>query len=158
MKINENFLENNNFIKLQELIFDLDFPWRIRNGTTHKDNNYYFTHSFFDKHKINSEYFDYYISPIIEKLKVKSLIQVRANMFLSKLFDKSSFHIDQNYKCKTSILYLNSCNGGTEFKKNNNIEFIKAEENKLITFNNVEHRAVTSTDCSIRFILNFNYF
>jgi len=57
------------------------------------------------------------------------------------------------------ILYLNTCDGGTEFKINDKIEFIKSEENKIVIFNsNIEHRAVTSKNADFRYIINFNYF
>ena len=68
----------------------------------------------------------------------------------------------QDYKIKsskTAILYLNTCNGGTEIKIDNKIEFIKAEENKILIFDSdIEHRGLVSTDADFRYILNFNYF
>ena len=86
-------------------------------------------------------------------------IQVRANMFLNKIFDRSGWHIDYNSNNTTAILYLNDCDGGTELKINNKIEFVKAEKNKLLTFpSNTTHRARTSTDVDRRYIMNFNYF
>jgi hypothetical protein len=58
----------------------------------------------------------------------------------------------------TAILYLNTCNGGTELKIKEKIKFIKAEENKIVIFpSKTLHRAVTSTDADKRYIINFNY-
>ena len=54
---------------------------------------------------------------------------------------------------------MNSCNGGTEIKINNEIKSIKAEENKMLIFDSdVEHRGIVSTDADFRYIINFNYF
>lgn len=162
VEIKDNFLDKNQLLLLKNIIveknYDIDFPWRIRYGTTPEASDYYFTYNFYNNYKICSEYFLPNIVPILDKMNAVSLVQARANMFVSKLFTKSGFHIDYDFDCKTSILYLNSCNGGTEFKINNKIKFIQAKENRLITFKKIEHRAVTSTDCPIRFILNFNYF
>ena len=157
----KNFLPKENFDKLYELITYKDFPWRIRNKMTPKDNNYYFTYSFYNNLYNNSEYYFNYIMPILLQLNCKAPIEIRANMVINKLFEKSGWHVDVNndYNSKTAILYLNTCNGGTEFKINNEEKFINAEQNKIVIFpSNTEHRACTSTDSDIRYIINFNYF
>jgi len=159
MLLSENFLEINQFKKLQNLILDLDFPWRVRNSMTDQDNNIYFTYCFFNQNKVTSELYNEFIIPILEKLKCNAPIQIRANMVINKYFDKSGWHTDYNFKNNTAILYLNNCDGGTEFKINNKIKFIKAEENKIIIFpSNIEHRGCTSSDVDKRYIINFNYF
>ena len=159
MKEIKNFLPVQEFKKLQNLIFHLDFPWRIRKSMTNLDENIYFTHSFFNNYTVNSDYYKEYIIPILIKLKCVSPMEIRANMFLNKLFNKSGWHTDYNFNDRTAILYLNNCNGGTELKIKNKIKFVKAEENKILIFEgNVEHRACTSTDVDKRYIINFNYF
>ena len=81
-------------------------------------------------------------------------------MFISKLFEKSDFHIDyKDTKSKTAIFYLNTCDGGTEIKINDKVKFIKAVENKILIFNtNTLHRAMTSIKSPIRYIINLNYY
>ena len=97
--------------------------------------------------------------PILSKLNCKAPIQIRSNMFINKLFEKSGWHTDYTYDSTTAILYLNTCDGGTELKINNEIKFINAEENKIVIFpSNTEHRACTSTNSNKRYIINFNYF
>jgi len=164
MKEIKNFLAVEDFKKLKDLILDVDFPWRIRKFMTDIDNNIYFTHSFFYNHLINSNFFDEFIVPILKKLNCKSPVEIRANMFLNKLFEKSGWHVDHEILKKemnehtTAILYLNTCNGGTEFKIKEKVKFIKAEENKIVIFSSkIFHRAVTSTDVDERYIINFNY-
>jgi hypothetical protein len=159
LKEYNNFLPIEEFKKLQNLIFHLDFPWRIRQSMTDLDKNIYFTYSFFNHYKVNSDFYEEYIIPILTKLKCVSPMEIRANMFLNKLFDKSGWHTDFNFNNLTAILYLNNCNGGTELQFNGKIKFIKATENKMIVFSsNTKHRVCTSTDVDRRYILNFNYY
>ena len=159
MKEIENFLPIEDFKKLQNLIFHLDFPWHIRKSMTDLDENIYFTHSFFNGLRVNSAFHDEYIIPILIKLKCVSPIEIRANMFLNKLFNKSGWHTDYNLNNTTAILYINNCNGGTEFKINGKIKSITPEENKIVIFSSkTEHRASTSTDVDKRYVIIFNYF
>jgi hypothetical protein len=159
MQVLNNFLDSDNFKNLQNLILNSDFPWRRRESMTDTDKNIYFTYSFFNENKINSDLYDHYIIPVLKKLNCNAVIQVRANMFLNKLFNKSGWHSDYNLDSKTAILYLNSCNGGTELKIEEEIKFIKSEENKLIIFpSKTIHRVCTSTNVDARYIININYF
>ncbi len=159
MKEIKNFLPAEEFKELQNLILNFDFPWRIRESMTDKDNNIYFTYSFFNENKINSELYNQYIVPILTRLKCNAPIQIRANMCLNKLFKKSGWHTDYNLNNTTALFYINNCNGGTEFKIDGKIKFIKPEENKIVIFSSkIEHRACTSTDVDRRYVINFNYF
>jgi hypothetical protein len=159
MNIIKNFLPENQFKEIKEKILNNDFPWRIRNSMTDTDKNIYFTYSFFNDYEITSELYRPHILPILKKLNILAPIQIRTNLILNKLFDKSGWHVDYNYDSTTAILYLNTCNGGTEFKINNEIKFVNAEENKIVIFPaKTEHRGCTSTDSERRYIINFNYF
>ena len=159
MNIIKNFLPENQFKEIKDKILNNDFPWRIRNSMTDTDNNIYFTYSFFNDYEITSELYRPHILPILKKLNILAPIQIRTNLILNKLFDKSGWHVDYNYDSTTAILYLNTCNGGTEFKINNEIKFVNAEENKIVIFPaKTEHRGCTSTDSERRYIINFNYF
>ena len=161
MKVIENFLEKNDYLKLKELIFDTDFPWRIRNGMVNNDNVYYFTYNFFNNFVCQSTHFEKYITPIMRKLNAKAIIQIRANLILNKLFEKSDLHIDNNddVNCKTAILNFTTCDGGTELLVNNELKFVKSVENKIIIFNSdIKHRTIPSKTTSARIILNMNYF
>ena len=160
MKVIENFLEKNDYLKLKQLIFDIDFPWRIRNGMV-TDNVYYFTYSFFNNFVCQSTHFEKYIIPIMNKLNAKAIIQIRANLLLNQLFEKSDLHIDNNadVNCKTAVLNFTTCDGGTELLVNNKLEFVKSVENKMIIFNSdIKHRTIASKTTSARIILNMNYF
>jgi len=155
----KNFLPNDFLQTLKTLIFNDHFPWAVRGGMTDTDKNSFLTHFFYTDHRIVSQEYDTYIVPILRNLKCKAVVQVRANLFFSHLFKKSDWHVDNFFNCTTSILYLNTCNGGTELKINDEIKFIKAEENKLLVFSSdTLHRVCTSTNAERRYILNFNYF
>ena len=163
MKVIENFLEDSFFQDLKKLVIESEFSWfKRKNMLKNNDDDLgYFTHSFFNKNTINCKHYNQYILPILDQLEVKAPIEVRANLSPSCFYKKNAcaFHVDRDYDSKTAILYLNDCNGGTEFKINNKIELVKAEENKIVIFDtNTQHRGTKSTDQDFRYIINFNYF
>ena len=161
----DNFLDKDFFEKLKTLIIKSEFPWFKRQTMVDSTTNNlgYFTHSFYNNNQAGSIYYNDYIIPILDQLNAISVIQVRANLTPSVFYIErgSAFHCDYIFESlsKTAILYLNSCNGGTEIKINNEIKSIKAEENKMLIFDSdVEHRGIVSTDADFRYIINFNYF
>ena len=156
----KKFLTTDFFEKIKNLVMDQDFPWRRRDHMTPNINDkMYFTYSFYNDMIPMSSHYEPYIIPILKKLQAEAPIEVRANMSISALFKISGWHTDQDLKCKTAILYLNDCDGGTELKINNKITFIKADANKMLVFDtDVLHRAITSKKEPIRYIINFNYF
>ena len=154
------FLTTDFFEKIKNLVMNQDFPWRRRDRmTTDANDKMYFTHCFYNNMIPHSEFYQPYIIPILKKLHAKAPIQIRSNMFISAMFKTSNWHRDYDFKCKTAILYLNDCDGGTELKINNKITFIKADANKMLVFDTpILHRAITSKEEPIRYIINFNYF
>mgnify|MGYP003125562687 CR=1 FL=1 len=57
---------------------------------------------------------------------------------------------------KTSIYYINSNDGYTEFEDGTRIESVA---NRLVTFpNHMKHRGTTCTNKPFRMVINFNYF
>tara|TARA_Y100001973_G_C5168682_1_gene317703 strand:+ start:306 stop:860 length:555 start_codon:yes stop_codon:yes gene_type:complete len=165
-KVINNFLSGIAFSSLQHLIIETDFPWFKRKRQVYTEDKKelgYFTHSFYNNHFCTSGYYDEYIIPILNQLGVASVIQVRANLTPSVFYLErgSAFHCDYTFQSpsKTAILYLQTTNGGTEIKIENEIKFIKDEENKMLIFDSdVEHRGVVSTDSDFRYLINFNYF
>ena len=164
MKITKNFLDETFFKELKTLVMQSEFAWFKRKTMVKNTTNNlgYFTHSFFNNHKINCDTYFKFILPILNKLNAKAIIEVRANLQPSVFFNedgKTDFHIDNSYNCKTAILYLNTCDGGTEFKSKDKFKFIESKENKIVIFDsNTEHRAVTSKNSDFRYVINFNYF
>ena len=139
---------------------DQDFPWRRRDHMTRNPSDkMYFTYCFYNDMTPTSDLYEPYIIPILKKLQAHAPIQVRANLSISELFKASQWHSDYKFKCKTAILYLNDCDGGTELKIDNKIIFIKADANKMLIFDTlILHRGLTSKKEPMRYIINFNYF
>ena len=163
MEIVQDFLDKKFFKDLQSLVLESEFAWFQRKNmvSDSTDNLGYFTHSFYNDHKINCNTYFKYIIPILDKLNSKAVIEVRANLYPSVFFkkEKGAFHIDNSFNCKTALFYLNTCDGGTEFKIKDKIKFIKSEENKIVVFDsNIKHSAITSKNADFRYALNFNYF
>mgnify|MGYP003140142205 CR=1 FL=1 len=167
-QIYKNFLAINSFKKIKNIVLDIDFPWRRRDHMTpvspidkgiHQSDAMYFTYNFYNKMVTTSGLYEPHIVPILKKLKAEAPIQVRANLTISALFKNSKWHCDYDFMCKTAILYLNDCDGGTDIMINNKTIFIKAVANKMLVFDtDVMHRSVTSKKEPIRYIINFNYF
>ena len=159
-KTHKKFLAPDVFEKIKNLVMDQDFPWRRRDHMTpNPDDKMYFTYCFYNNLISRSNFYQPHILPILEKLQAEAPIQVRANMTISELFKTSDWHRDYNFECKTAILYLNDCDGGTELKINNKITFIKADANKMLVFDTpILHRSITSKTEPLRYIINFNYF
>ena len=159
-KIIKNFLDSQLFNKIKFLVMDTEFPWRKRDGMTpHKNDKMYFNHCFYNNMKETAGAYEPIIIPILNELNAVAPVQVRANMFISELFEKCDWHRDYNFNCKSAILYLNDCDGGTELKINDEVIFIKADANKMLVFDSyVLHRGTISKKEQIRYIINFNYF
>jgi len=165
-KVIHNFMNEIAFEALRHLIIETDFPWFKRKRqvlTKDKKDLGYLTHSFYNDHKAGSLLYNDYIIPILNQLGVASVIQVRANLTPSVFYIErgSAFHCDYVFKSpsKTAILYLQTTDGGTELKIDNEIKFIKDEANKMLIFDSdVGHRGVVSKDSDFRYLINFNYF
>jgi|TARA_R110002096_G_scaffold400114_1_gene596619 hypothetical protein len=175
--VRENFLDTEFFEETKNTIIDLDFPWRRRDSMTSGvlspdpvvknlfssindvNDSLFFAYTFYNKMEVLSDLYKPYVIPILEKLEAVAPIQVRANMSISALYKQCHWHRDYEFKCKTAILYLNDCDGGTELNINDEITFIKADANKMLIFDtDILHRGTTSKEQPVRYIINFNYF
>ena len=72
----------------------------------------------------------------------------------------SSFHTDfqdeQKNGVTTSILYINTNNGGTQFEDGTRVKSIA---NRVVTFDcSTKHAPVSCTDKKRRIVVNFNYY
>lgn len=161
MIIEKNFLENKLFNSFCELLTGPYFSWYYQpqqvNQPGKKDISF-LSHLFVNDNKINSDYYNPFIGEIVKKLNAKYLINVRANLTIKRGKQiKSLYHNDYDLDSKTALLYLNTCNGYTEFKKDKKI--IKSEANKVCIFpSRTVHRSVTQSDIENRIVLNINYY
>jgi hypothetical protein len=153
----ENALKKETFLKIKNSLEGKTFPWYYNKVLEDEvDNNFQFTHVFYNNFIINSDFY-HLIIPIIDVLKPLALIKVKANLLIQeKNIIEHGMHVDYNYKnCKTAIYYINTNNGYTKFL---NETKISSEENKLLIFNTEEkHTGTTCTDSLTRIVINFNY-
>lgn len=158
MNIIKNFLEDNYLKELQKKIDnDANFPWYLVNRVAHptNDDGFYFVHEFYRNNCINSNFFEM-IVPFLEKIKPKSLIRAKANLYPSseKLIEHGT-HVDFTYKHNTLLFYLNTNNGFTRFDDKK----ISSVENKAVVFDgSTPHNSTNCTDQNYRITINFNYF
>ena len=156
--VKKNFLDNDFFLKFKNVLFSKYMPWYYRSSMTNSDR-FYFHHIFYANYLMNSTLYEEFIVPILYKLDANGINEVRANLLIKdKEQYRSEFHTDRTYKCKTAILYMNTCNGFTEIDKLKKIK-VECEQNKILLFDsNLEHSAVSQTDEEKRIVINFNYF
>ena len=84
-------------------------------------------------------------------------LRIKANMnpATCEHFQLGQFHCDMDFPCWTSIYYLNTNNGWTEFADGTKVNCVK---NRLITFpSEMEHVGYSCTDEQVRCVVNFNY-
>ena len=122
-------------------------------------DNFMFFHMFYTKFKPQSELYFKYIEPLLFNMQIKSLIEIKANLTTrTEKIIKHGFHrdykgVDNSF---TSILYLNTNDGYTEFENGTKVESVK---NRLITFPvSYLHTGTTCTDKPFRSVINFNYY
>lgn len=158
----ENALDKESFEKIYNFFIDINTPWyyikKLISYSINEDRGY-FTHNIFNENKISSPAYDF-MFPLFKKLNAIALISLRANFnFKSDVKYESEFHTDYDFKeALTAILYLNTCNGYTEFNDDKKTKII-SEKNKLIIFNNkFKHKMVSQTDENFRLLINVNYF
>jgi hypothetical protein len=157
-KVIKNFLPNEDFQKLKNLLFGENISWYYLKHMVHSDDGF-FAHNFFNHSSPRSDYFNDFIIPILIKLNFAAVIKVRANFtFKKKKKYFSQFHTDCSFINKTAILYMNTCNGYTILDEKLKIK-IKCEENKMLIFNSqIKHCLASQTDEEKRIVINFNYF
>ncbi len=163
-QIIDNFLNQEEFLKIKNAILNSDFPWNLTPDVVVDHNSqknlkvtssYYFTHLFYSGFYVDSNSFIFV--PILNQLEVKSLIRIKANLYPSTdNIEYQSEHIDYDYKHKGAIFYLNTNNGLTILQDDTKIESI---ENRILLFDpSVSHNSTTCTDDKCRVNVNFNFF
>jgi hypothetical protein len=158
-EIIDNFLSAFEFKEIETYIMQTNFPWHFNDGVASlEDNeNYFFTHSVFGNNYIYSPETFNRLTPLINKLDIKSLIRIRLNMFtnIGKEAESAS-HVDQTYAHKGAIFYLNTNNGYTILEDGTRIESVA---NRILKFDTSKpHKATFCTDLKRRLNININYF
>ena len=173
----DNFLDDNHFRPIQEMIMDKTFPWHYQKNTVKEaehSNDLYdfqFLHIFYMLSKIGfletcSDKCEY-LFPVFEKLRVLHLIRAKANLRTLYRGEVEShpeyYHTDVHYPewqipITTAIFYMNTNNGSTIINTGDKKERVHAVENRLVKFDSrMEHAGISSTDNKRRIVINFNY-
>jgi hypothetical protein len=157
LKTYENFMDYFLFLKLKETLNSNYFPW-YKSRIVNESEDIQMVHTFYEFDKVLSNYFNL-LNPYLGFLNIKKLIRVKCNLVLkTSKIQEHGFHIDYHMKKKfrTAILYINTNNGYTIFKKNN--KKIKSVQNKLIDFDGrLQHTGTSCTDAPYRMVINFVY-
>ena len=168
MEIIDNFLEKKEFYNLQNLLVSKSFPWYYLPFVDYVNDvdKFQFNHEFFCSRPLIVSTFSNYVFPIEKKLDPLSILRIKANLLTrTSNIIKNEFHTDiadfPNFPEKlkqwtTSIFYVNTNNGYTEFEDGTKIESVA---NRMVVFSaNMKHRGTSCTDEKTRIVINFNYF
>tara|TARA_R100000951_G_C2557106_1_gene154358 strand:- start:110 stop:589 length:480 start_codon:yes stop_codon:yes gene_type:complete len=156
IKVIDNFLGDNDFKNIQNNLMGDYFPWYYNKDMTFKkDNNLYFTHTFYLTPVNISNHF-YLFENMINKFKYKSLLRIKGNLYVGqKEKIKHEDHTDYDFKHKGCIFYINNNNGETYFGK----EKVLPVANRIVFFDpSTKHSSSSCNDSDIRITINFNYF
>ena len=95
------------------------------------------------------------VKPIIDKLSIKKLFDVRANLLVpTKEHIYHESHVDRDEEHKVALFYVTDNNGWTVLKDTAKVECVK---NRMLLFDgSIEHHSVSSTD-ELRCVVNMNY-
>ena len=160
MDVIDSFLEEEEFKNLEDHMMGYYFPWYYMDRESYETetDTFQFQHTFYrgGEYPYNSEYFDL-VKPILRKLEVdeKNLHRIKAILTTKTLTSRfSGYHIDFK-DITTSVYYVNTNNGYTEFEKGGKVESVA---NRIAIFDsNLVHGGYTSTDQKTRVLINFNY-
>jgi len=166
VEIIDNFLPEDQFNIIYKTMYEeYDFEWFFTDGQNYPNepDKFMFNHVIVAiKEGINSHHFEMF-DPVLKKLGAYRIFRVKANLTVkTKEHEPSGFHVDGFDKAHgygdnslTSIYYINTCNGYTEFKTG---EKVKSVSNRMVIFDSeLEHQGVTCTDDKRRVLINFNY-
>ncbi len=158
IKVVDNFLEDDIFIEIQNILMGDKFPWFFNNFKNDSEDihNYQFTHTVVRGNGEVESKFIKYMKPFFNKLNIKKIYRIKINLTTrtEKLFNHI-YHTDVPIQCTTAIFYVNSNNGKTIFKHGEEVDSIS---NRIVMFNsNLEHAATSHTDKKTRVVINLNY-
>lgn len=166
MKVEDNFLDQEELNQLQSFFMSDQIAWRYNDsaGLYDSDNEFQFEHLFYINNSPSSTKIEK-LNSLLIKIDTISIWRIKANL-LTRTPDviEKSFHVDigqltseeKLQQWTTSIFYVNTNDGYTEFEDGTKIHSV---ENRMITFPaNLKHRGTSCTDAKVRVIINFDYF
>lgn len=162
MRIEDNFLPEEQFKKLQSVVMGDMFPWyynrHIIEDGKGEESEFQFTHRLFGETEGVASSAMNFVDPILEKLGVTHLIGAKVNCnYRTVEHIEGGWHTDLPVyrKAKTAVFFINTNNGFTKFEDGTVVESV---ENRLAEFDsNLKHTGVSHTDMQVRMVLNLNY-
>jgi len=160
-RIVDNFLPEDTFKTITDVLLGVDFPWYYYfyvNTRYEQSEHIQFTHGFYHylhENPWNSPYCDL-IAPIMDNFEWQEILRVKANLIpKTSSHIVSGYHVDDNFPHNVAIFYLNTNNGFTSFENGDTIDCVN---NRMLFFDGVtKHSSVTCTDKNVRVVLNINY-
>ena len=160
-KIIDNFLSKEFYDFISNELKDLKTPWYFQeNDVPGVKNNGFFSFCYYNNFRPMHNMFDSHITPILNRLDVKSCIQVRANLVFRDIDTiECPYHNDNDcLYSTTAIFYLTNCNAQTILKINDKEVCIDSVENRMLLFDtNILHKVKYQTDVHKRYVINFNF-
>jgi len=162
MRIEDSFIAEEHFKKIQNVLMGDMFPWYYNRHITKEgkgeEREFQFTHRLFTEAEGVASTAMSLFDPVIEKLGVKSLLLAKINCgYRTSNPTEGGWHTDFPVyrKVKTAVFYINTNNGGTKFEDGT---FVDSIENRLAEFDSTQkHTGVSQTDTQVRVVLNLNY-
>jgi hypothetical protein len=167
MQVLDNFLFDANLKDLQSYCLGPDCLWSFAHQVTHEDGNKdqpQFVHGFYRDNAPDYHQDMKILTPILNKIRPISIYRIKMNLLTrTSHMNVNTFHQDMYGLSKekmkqwtTSIFYVNTNDGYTEFEDGTKVESVA---NRLVTFpSDTMHRGTSSTNHEARVIINFNYF
>ena len=161
-RIIDNFIDQNSFQLLKNDMFSLEFCWNYNDKIDYIEDidRFQFTHNFYSNTAGPCSTYYGRLNGILGALRPKEIFRIKANLLTktSKIV-KNSFHIDIDtldiLSWTTSILYMNTNDGYTEFEDGTVVESVA---NRFVVFpTEMKHRGTSCTDKKVRVVINFNY-
>ena len=158
----DNFIDQQSFQNLKNTMLGDNFCWNYNQAIDYADDKdkFQFTHNFYKDSGPSSFFYDT-ITPVLRRIKYKELFRIKANLLTrTSKIEPNTFHTDIQGNWGvipyiTSIFYLNTNDGYTEFEDGTKIESI---ENRWVSFpEDTKHRGTSCTNERVRVVINFNY-
>lgn len=162
MIITDDFLDKKDLDELNKFLMSPSFPWYLqKEQVTGANDGSWFCHIVYDNDAPKSDLYNLIVKIFKKHLNYLTLIRLNVNLLPKQENPSpSDFHTDldeylNKEKATTSIFYLSTNNGYTEFEDGSTVDSV---QNRLVTFPTTTlHRAVGQTDTETRIVLNFNY-
>ena len=158
-----NFLDKQSFLNLQKIMLSNFVCWNYNEGIDYSDeegDKFQFTLNFYKNNTGPSSQHYGKLSNVLNEIKPKEIYRIKANLLTkTSEIEVNSFHNDIDdlgiLPWTTSIFYMNTNNGYTEFQ---NGTIVESKENRMVVFPaEMKHRGTSCTDKKIRVVINFNY-